>query len=614
MDQIGRYRIIGELGRGAMGVVYHATDPSIGRPVAIKTIRIRDINDTQQRDRLRERLFREARSAGVLSHPNIVTIYDMDEADGLAYIAMAFVNGPTLEKMLASEQPLSGARMLRILRQTASALDYAHTKSIVHRDVKPANIMTDEDGSVKITDFGIARITAGIHSTDTTTVAGTPNYMSPEQVQGLPLDGRSDQFSLAVIAYEILTGERPFVGEHLSTIIFRIVAESPPPAHRLNGTLTPQIDEVLRKGLAKKPDERFANCANFVGALELACAESRGWKTLPAGAAAALPTLSHTVEAQVPGGLERVPGAKSGQTPVLRLRRSEPPKRRVLLPVLLGTSVVVSAAALAMLKWGVFTGSTPPPAEQVQVQEPQSPLNPSGQSISADPQTQPGSARAEAQQAAAPEASAGNPQASAETPPGPQSDAGQAETAAGGPIAPKPQNSSAEPNSSERNPVERAPDEKIVANEPGTDRIPPVRLQDVWVTTNPPGAKVVLDDNLGQACAAPCMLHGVTGTHHLTVSLAGFLNEYREIHIGTTALDVPQISLRQPTGTLWLTTIPTGASVRIDGKLIAQTTPAQISLAPGTYSVTVERDGVARTEKIQLRDSSYYLKIPLEPF
>src|SRR5580698_6991431 len=138
MESIGRYRIIGELSRGAMGVVYHATDPSIGRSVAIKTIRILDINDTQQRNRLRE-----ARSAGVLSHPNIVTIYDMDEVDGLAYIAMAYVNGPTLEKILASESAISGANMLRILRQTASGLDYAHGRGIVHRDIKPANIMTD---------------------------------------------------------------------------------------------------------------------------------------------------------------------------------------------------------------------------------------------------------------------------------------------------------------------------------------------------------------------------------------------------------------------------------------------------------------------------------------
>ena len=292
MEQIGRYRIIGELGRGAMGVVYHATDPAIGRSVAIKTIRILDINDTERRDKLRERLFREARSAGVLSHPNIVTIYDMDETEGLAYIAMAYVNGPTLEKILESDAPLSGANMLRILRQTALGLDYAHGRGIIHRDIKPANIMTDEDGAVKITDFGIAKITAVSSMTQTRTVVGTPNYMSPEQVQGLAVDGRSDQFSLAVIAYEILTGERPFQGEHLSTIVYRIVAEQPPEAHQINGTLTPQIHEVLSRGLAKKPEDRYPTCSSFVGALEMACAESRGWKTVTAGGAAAMPTTA----------------------------------------------------------------------------------------------------------------------------------------------------------------------------------------------------------------------------------------------------------------------------------------------------------------------------------
>src|SRR5580698_8321310 len=292
METIGRYRIIGELGRGAMGVVYHATDPAIGRSVAIKTIRIRDIHDTQQRDKLRERLFREARSAGVLSHPNIVTIYDMDEAEGLAYIAMAYVNGPTLEKILESDAALSGANMLRILRQTALGLDYAHGRGIVHRDVKPANIMTDEDGAVKITDFGIAKITALNNMTETRTVVGTPNYMSPEQVQGLGIDGRSDQFSLAVIAYEILTGERPFTGEHLSTVVYKIVAEQPPEAHQINGTLTPQIHAVLIRGLAKKPEDRYPSCSTFVGALEMACAESRGWTTLNAGASLSVPTAA----------------------------------------------------------------------------------------------------------------------------------------------------------------------------------------------------------------------------------------------------------------------------------------------------------------------------------
>src|SRR5580704_13071629 len=344
MEQIGRYRIVGELGRGAMGVVYHATDPAIGRSVAIKTIRILDINDTDRRDKLRERLFREARSAGVLSHPNIVTIYDMDESDGLAYIAMAYVNGPTLEKILASEAPLSGANMLRILRQAALGLDYAHGRGIVHRDVKPANIMTDEDGAVKITDFGIAKITALNNVTETRTVVGTPNYMSPEQVQGLAVDGRSDQFSLAVIAYEILTGERPFQGEHLSTVVYKIVAEQQPEAQRINSTLTPQIDEVLRRGLAKKPEDRYPNCSSFVGALEMACAESRGWTTLTAGASGALPTVS-VPRPVIPSPARTLPEAHIPQ-----------PQRRpsIVLPLLMSLMVVLGVAAVIVWQAGLL--------------------------------------------------------------------------------------------------------------------------------------------------------------------------------------------------------------------------------------------------------------------
>src|SRR5580658_5740709 len=355
METIGRYRIIGELGRGAMGVVYHATDPAIGRSVAIKTIRIRDIHDTQQREKLRERLFREARSAGVLSHPNIVTIYDMDEVDELAYIAMAYVNGPTLEKILASEKALSGANMLRILRQTASGLDYAHGRGIVHRDIKPANIMTDEDGAVKITDFGIAKITAVSNMTETRTVVGTPNYMSPEQVQGLAIDGRSDQFSLAVIAYEILTGERPFTGEHLSTVVYKIVAEQPADAQRINSTLTPLINQVLRRGLSKKAEDRYPNCSNFVGALEMACAESRGWTTLTAGAAAVLPTAAMD-RAEVPV-TSKVSPAIVLPPPHLREDLPEDIRRRrpsILMPLLLSLMAVVEVAGIIVWQAGLM--------------------------------------------------------------------------------------------------------------------------------------------------------------------------------------------------------------------------------------------------------------------
>jgi serine/threonine-protein kinase len=565
VEQIGRYRILGELGRGAMGVVYHATDPSIGRSVAIKTIRIRDINDTRHRDKLRERLFREARSAGVLSHPNIVTIYDMDEADGLAYIAMAFVNGPTLEKILATGGPLSGSAMLRILRQTASALDYAHGRGIVHRDVKPANIMTDEDGAVKITDFGIAKITASANTTDTKTVVGTPSYMSPEQVHGLEVDGKSDQFSLAVIAYEILTGERPFTGEHLSTIVFRIVSEQPPESYRINSTLTPQIDEVLRRGLAKRPEDRFPSCANFVGALEMACAESRGWKTLASGTASVLPTV----------GMRR----ETPPVPETTGVTSETPRKR-LFPVVM--SLVIVAAAIGIITWQA--GGIPG-------------FGPADTTTSAP--TPP--------QAVAPA-----------QPPPQQQEPPVVDTPAQEPPPPEPAKPAAQPQATLSKPSPLGGGNPAAAP-PTTARITAAsagavngNTQDVWVTTNPPGAKIVLDNDLNQTCQAPCMLHSPQGVHHLTISDAGYQNEYREIHVGNTAQDIPLITLRQPSGTLMVTSVPPGAAVRINGKSIPQVTPAQVTLAPGTYTVTVEKNGRSQTQKIDMNESLLYLKIPLE--
>src|ERR1051325_7058388 len=158
MDRIGRYKIIRELGRGAMGVVYHAIDPNIGRPVAIKTIQLGAVRNPDEQQRLRERLFREARSAGILSHPGIVTIYDVEQQDDLAYIAMEYVDGPTLDDVLSRDAPVPQAEMFNVLGQTAAALDYAHSKGIIHRDVKPANIMMTGSGTVKVTDFGIAKI------------------------------------------------------------------------------------------------------------------------------------------------------------------------------------------------------------------------------------------------------------------------------------------------------------------------------------------------------------------------------------------------------------------------------------------------------------------------
>src|SRR6202051_5338586 len=188
-----------------MGIVYTGQDPSIGRMIAIESMRLSDLSDDAERVRLRDRLFREAQSAGILSHPGIVTIYDIAEEGGLAYIFMELVNGPALDKMLKAEQTPDKETLLSILRQVATALDYAHKKGIVHRDIKPANIMVHEDGTAKVTDFGVAKIVSQ-QMTQAGTIMGTPSYMSPEQVQGGMISGRADQFSLAVIAYEVLTG------------------------------------------------------------------------------------------------------------------------------------------------------------------------------------------------------------------------------------------------------------------------------------------------------------------------------------------------------------------------------------------------------------------------
>ena len=267
MKKIGRYQITRELGRGAMGVVYHAIDPTIGRAVAIKTLRLREVDDGEQRLRLRDRLFREARSAGALSHPGIVTIYDMDEVDGLAYIAMEFVDGQTLEEILSRPEPIPGDRLREVLRQAAAALDYAHRKGIIHRDIKPANIMIDGSGAVKITDFGIAKITQVEGQTLTGVLVGTPNYMSPEQVQGKRGDGRSDLYSLGVILYEMLSGKLPFSGPTPMALMNERLLNYPVPLRVADPSASPQLQEILCRALERDPRNRYAKAQEYANDL-----------------------------------------------------------------------------------------------------------------------------------------------------------------------------------------------------------------------------------------------------------------------------------------------------------------------------------------------------------
>jgi tRNA A-37 threonylcarbamoyl transferase component Bud32 len=265
--QIGRYLIRGELGRGAMGIVYDAVDPMIGRRVAVKVISLKAGMDASQAEFLKERLFREARSAGRLFHPGIVVIFDVGLHEDAAFITMEHVDGPSLLQLLADGR-LDSKAALGILQQTAAALDYAHQHGVVHRDIKPANIMLQGRVTVKVADFGIAKLMSAQNQTLTGVLMGTPSYMSPEQVEARAVDGRADQFALAVMAYELLTGTRPFQADSMPTVAHLIVYGPRPSAQAVNPSLPPGIDAVLDRALSRFPEQRFPTCTEFTSAIE----------------------------------------------------------------------------------------------------------------------------------------------------------------------------------------------------------------------------------------------------------------------------------------------------------------------------------------------------------
>jgi serine/threonine-protein kinase len=275
-ERIGRYEIEAEIGHGSMGVVYRARDPRIGRVVALKCVAFSFPLPSGEEDDFLRRFYHEAQIAGSLSHPNIVTIHDVGtkEAEGSAFIAMELVTGTNLQELLVGGGRLPVAQVADIARQAADALDYAHRSNVVHRDIKPGNLVVTPEGQLKILDFGIARLASG-DVTHPGRLLGTPNYMAPEQVTGQSVDGRADQFSLAVTLYHLLTGERPFNGESITAISYQVVNIMPPPPSRLNPSLPLDADRVLVRALGKDPDGRYATCEEF--AADLATALST-WK------------------------------------------------------------------------------------------------------------------------------------------------------------------------------------------------------------------------------------------------------------------------------------------------------------------------------------------------
>ncbi|HEY2738854.1 MAG TPA: serine/threonine-protein kinase, partial [Thermoanaerobaculia bacterium] len=263
--KLGRYEIVDEIGKGAMGVVYLARDPLIGRLVALKTFRSGYSVRDQEMEQFRVRFIREAQSAGILSHPNIVTIHDVVEEseDGGAFIAMEYVRGTNLKALLQGDQPLTLPFVVDVIAQVADALDYAHSHRVVHRDVKPANILITADNRVKITDFGIARLDTS-NLTQEGQLLGTPNYMAPEQIQGKDVDYRADHFALGVVLYEMLTRHKPFQGENLTVVSHRIVYDHFTPPREYMREMPPGIEPILDKALEKDPARRYQRAKEMV--------------------------------------------------------------------------------------------------------------------------------------------------------------------------------------------------------------------------------------------------------------------------------------------------------------------------------------------------------------
>ena len=264
LKQLGRYEVIEELGRGAMGVIYKAFDPPLDRLVALKTVTLELSRD--EAEAFERRFYREAKSAGRLNHPNIVTIHDVGKTDSVAYIAMEFLQGRSLRDILDSGVVLPIDKIVDITGQVADGLAFAHQSGIVHRDIKPPNIMVLENGVVKITDFGIAVFPTGSR-TLAGTVFGSPKYMSPEQVVGREVDGRTDVFSLGAVLYEMLTGFAPFFGSDLEALLYRVINEMPPAPSTRNQALPPAFDYIVAKALAKHPDDRYGSARAFAADL-----------------------------------------------------------------------------------------------------------------------------------------------------------------------------------------------------------------------------------------------------------------------------------------------------------------------------------------------------------
>ncbi len=646
MQQIGRYQIIERLGRGAMGVVYKARDPRIGRTVAAKSIRLAEISDISELKKLRDRLEREARSAGALSHRNIVTIYDIVEEEKLVHLFMEYVNGPSLEKMLSENALPEKEVLVDFFRQIASALDYAHKIGIVHRDVKPSNLLVHYEHATgeriaKVTDFGVAKFMSQ-QMTQAGSMMGTPNYMAPEQIEGSPITGQADQFALAAVVYEVLCGEKAFVADYVPTLFFRIVKEEPKAADVVNPSLSPAINAVLQRALAKKPEERFENCTVFINALTEALDAHPQWMPPYRMGAVELPPpeteiaspLAHAAAASeavregearkrqqpvpetqlavprpridpppsqpVPPPSQPEPASEeTRQQPVIlpydlpyrlpELRRSRQDRdedEREGLP--LWRKVAIAAlvflmAAIAAAVYRNFTGAGESPANG-------SHSAPSSGSNATAPPTPSTEGQPEGQSSAP---------AAESAPPATTPEANSQSSTPSGASSPAAADLSKAPATE---PLHLHPKESTTPL-PGVSRPnPPTAVAvPVQFSSEPSRAQVVVDKDEAKSCATPCSITLTPGRHTLTIRAPNY-------GVAQRIIEVPEqrdvfVPLSQNIAIVELDSVPSGSTVYIDGRLQGQT-PATLKLTPGPHQVRLISGSRSLQQTIQVSAES----------
>jgi predicted Ser/Thr protein kinase len=370
LTKLGRYEVESVLGKGAMGVVYLARDPVIGRRVALKTLNVP--SDAEEAGEFRARFLREAQAAGILNHPGIVTVFDagVDDASGLSFIAMEYIEGRSLRDLLRSGHGFAYSEAARIGAALAAALDYAHSKGVVHRDIKPANVLFTLQGMVKITDFGVARLESS-NLTAAGQFIGTPNYMSPEQVEGGTVDGRSDLFSLGVVLFELLTGQRPFAGQSLTEVAYKIVHEPARIPSQVRQGIPSAFNPVVLKLLEKDPNRRYARGGDVARALEALRRVLAGMtgdvsqftppppqhESAEPAAVAATPTATRATEIVAAKPSAADPAAQGGSPSIWRL-----PIEMRWVAILLGAVIVPPALVLGLLASKVDRGTLGGPA------------------------------------------------------------------------------------------------------------------------------------------------------------------------------------------------------------------------------------------------------------